>query len=107
MQAGRLDQRVTIERKSVARATNGEEVVVWSVLDTVSASVKQLRGKEFFAAAQLQGSVDHQVQIRYRSDITRDMRLMWNTQPLDIVGIAELGRREALEIMCIAGVRNG
>jgi SPP1 family predicted phage head-tail adaptor len=107
MQAGRLTERVSIERKSSTRAANGEEVVTWTVLDTVSASVKQLRGKEFFAAAQMQGSVDHQVQIRYRTDITRDMRLMWGAQPLDIVGIAELGHREGLEIMCIAGVRNG
>lgn len=107
MQAGRLDQRVTIERKTATRAANGEEVVAWSALDTVSAEVKQLRGKEFFAAAQMQGAVDHQVRLRYRSDITRDMRLNWHGQLLDIVGIAELGRREGLEIMCIAGVRNG
>jgi SPP1 family predicted phage head-tail adaptor len=107
MQAGRLDQRITIQTKSTTRAVNGEEVVVWVVLDTAWAEVKQLRGKEFFAAAQMQAAVDHQVRMHYRSDITRDMRLMWREQPLDIVGIAELGHRAGLEIMCVAGVRNG
>jgi SPP1 family predicted phage head-tail adaptor len=107
MQAGRLDQRITIQTKSVTRASNGEEVVAWVALDTVWAEVKPLRAKEFFAAAQMQGSVDHQVRLRWRDDIARDMRLMWRDQPLDIVGIAELGRRDGLEIMAISGVRNG
>ena len=44
MQAGRLDQRITIQTKSTTRAVNGEEVVVWVVLDTAWAEVKQLRG---------------------------------------------------------------
>lgn len=107
MRAGRLNQRITIEQKSVTRAGNGEEVVSWIPLDTVWAEVKQLRGREFFAAAQMQGAMDHQVFIRYRTDITRDMRLMWGSQPLDIVGIAEIGNRDGLEIMALSGVRNG
>lgn len=107
MQAGRLNQRVTFEQKSVTRATNGEEVTTWVVLDTVYAEVKQLRGKEFFAAAQMQGTMDHQIRIRYRTDITRDMRAVWRSQTLDIVSIAELGNKDALEIMCLSGVRNG
>lgn len=107
MRAGRLNQRIAIEQKSVTRAGNGEEVVSWIPLDTVWAEVRQLRGKEFFAAAQMQGAMDHQVLIRYRTDVTRDMRLKWGAQSLDIVGIAEIGNRDGLEIMALSGVRNG
>lgn len=107
MRAGRLNQRITVEQKSVTRAGTGEEVVNWTTFATVWAEVKQLRGREFFAAAQMQGAMDHQVFIRYRTDITRDMRLMCNGQPLDIVGIAQIGNKEGLEIMCLSGVRNG
>lgn len=107
MRAGRLNQRIIIQTKSVTRAANGEEVVSWVALATVWAEVSQIRGKEFFAAAQMQGVMDHQIRIRYRTDVTRDMRISWRGQTLDIVSIAELGRKDALEIMCLSGVRNG
>lgn len=105
--AGRLDQRITLQQKSVTRAANGEEVVSWAVVDTLWAEVFQLRGKEFFAGAQMQDAVDVRVRLRYRAGVTRDMRIVWNGTPLDIVSVIELGRREALELMCISGVRNG
>lgn len=107
MHAGRLDQRVTLQSKSATRAANGEEVVSWVDVATVWAQVQQLRGKEFFAGAQMQDAVDVRVRVRYRSGVTRDQRLLWRGAPLDIVGIVELGRKEALEIMCLSGVRNG
>lgn len=106
MNAGELDQRVTIQNKSVTRATNGEEVVTWVDVATVWAKVAQIRGREFFAAAQMQDAVDLRVNIRYRSDVTREMRLLWRGNPLDIVGVIENGRKEALELMCISGIRN-
>lgn len=102
-----MNQRIVIKAKSVTRAANGEEIVDWTTFATVWAEVMPLRGKEFFAAAQMQGAMDHQIRIRYRSDLTRDMRIEWGTQPLDIVSIATLGNKDATEIMCLSGVRNG
>ena len=107
MNAGRLDQRVTLQQKSVTRAANGEEVVSWTPVATVWAEVRQIRGKEFFAAAQMQDATDVRVRIRYRAGVTRDMRLLWRGASLDIVAVIELGRKEALELMCVSGVRNG
>lgn len=105
--AGQLDQRVTLQSKSVTRGSNGEEVVTWAEVATVWAQVQQLRGKEFFAGAQMQQEVDVRVRLRYRSGVTRDQRLQWNGAPLDIVTVIVLGRNEALELMCVSGVRNG
>lgn len=105
--AGRLDQRVTLQQKSVTRNAIGEEVVAWQDVATAWAEVRQLRGREFFAGAQMQDAVDVRVRLRWRSGVTRDQRLVWNGAPLDIVSVIELGRREALEIMCMSGVRNG
>lgn len=105
--AGMFDQRVTLQSKQVARGANGEEVVTWSDVATIWAQVQQLRGKEFFAGAQMQDEVDVRVRLRYRTGVTRDQRLLCNGAPLDIVSVITLGRREALELMCISGVRNG
>ena len=107
LSAGRLDQRVTLQAKSATRAANGEEVVTWGDVATVWAQVQQLRGKEFFAGAQMQDAIDVRARIRYRTGVTRDMRLQWNGAPLDIVSVIVVGRNELLELMCIAGVRNG
>lgn len=107
--AGQFDQRITIEEKSVTRASNGEEIVAWVTHLTCSARVQPLRGREFFAAAQMQGAADYRVTIRYRPTIRRDMRVIWRGQVLDIAAepIDVNGGQRDLELMCVAGVKNG
>lgn len=109
LSAGQFDQRVTIQQKSVTRSAIGEEVPTWATFATVWARVEPIRGREFFAAAQMQSATDHRVTIRYRTGITRDMRVLWRGIPLDIVGepIDVNARKENLELMCLSGVRNG
>lgn len=108
MDAGRFDQRVTIQEKSVTRAANGEEVVAWVTHAERWARVEPLRGREFFAAAQMQGAVDYRVTIRYLSTVTRAMRLQWRGMVLDIVSepIDVGARKEYIELMCVSGVRD-
>ena len=106
--AGRFDQRVTVEAKTVTRSGIGEEVVSWSPVAEVWARVEPIRGREWFAAAQMQDATDHRVTIRYRAGITREMRVLWRGEPLDIVSVIDVNaRRENLELMCLSGVRNG
>jgi SPP1 family predicted phage head-tail adaptor len=109
MQAGKLDQRITLQQKSVTRAANGEEVVTWGDVATVWAEAIPLRGREFFAAAQMQQAVDVRFRIRQRSGLTGDMRLQWKSQPYDITAIIPGTAQYAgmLEIMAVNGVRNG
>ena len=105
--SGDMNQRVKLQSKSVSRGSNGEEVVTWVDVATLWAQVQQLRGKEFFAGAQMQDEVDVRVRLRYRTAVTRDQRLLWNGAPLDIVSIIVIGYKEALELLCLSGVRNG
>ena len=107
--AGSLNQRISIQSKTVVRAANGEEVIAWGDVATVWAEATPLRGREFFAAAQMQQSVDVRFRIRSRAGITGDMRVMWANQTYDITALIPgtgqlLG---TLEIMAVAGVRNG
>lgn len=106
---GALDQRVTFQAKSTTRAANGEEVVTWSDVATVWAEAVPVRGREFFAAAQMQQSVDVRFRIRTRAGITGGMRLLWKSQPYDIVSIipGTAQYADVLEIMAVSGVRNG
>lgn len=107
LRSGSLDRRIELQAKAVTRDDIGEEQITWATFATVWANVQGLRGKEFFAAAEMQDSIDFRIRTRYRDDVTRDQRILFEGQLLDIVSIVETGHREGLEIMCMSGVRNG
>ena len=103
MRAGRLDRRITIEQPTAAVNTFGEPVQTWADLATVWASVRAKSGREFFAGGE-QATADTVFRIRYRSDVTRVMRISYGGAVYDITAIAEIGRREGLEIIATAEV---
>ena len=87
---------------------------------TVWAEVEPLRGREFFAAQGAQYACDVKVRMRYRPDVSPgkpmvryaeqwcELRIMWRGQPHDVTSVIDVkGRREALELLCVAGVRDG
>lgn len=106
--AGALRHRVVIEQKSVTRhPTLGSEVVSWVELATVWARVADVRetargGDERATADQRIVQARTVVTVRYRDDITTDMRLRWavRSRTLQIVSKAEVGYRELLELAC-------
>ena len=105
--AGKLDQRLTIERRSITRGTFGEEVVTWSTLATVWAmvedqlNVKKGGDEEVKDNMRVLASRTH-FQIRYRGDVTTDDRIQWpaRNRKFQITGIVEVGRRQALTLTC-------
>ena len=102
--AGQLDRRVTIEAKSVTRDTGtGAEVVTWGTLATVWARVVES------ATASDEGMLDGvatyarptRVLTRWRDDVDPTMRInLGSGRLLQIIGTAEVGRREGLEMAC-------
>lgn len=105
----KLSERVTLQQKSVTKNGIGEEIVTWSDVATVWAEVIPLRGREFFAANQIQQAADIRVRIRERAGLSPDLRLVWKSQPYDITGlIPGTGPYAGLvEIVALSGVRNG
>jgi SPP1 family predicted phage head-tail adaptor len=107
MNAGVLDQRVTLQSRTVVKDAYGQDTITWTTVAIVWAQVQALRGREFFAAAQVQQEQTVKVRIRYRSDVLTTWRLVWKGVNHDITGVIPVGRKEMLEIMCIAGVKDG
>jgi SPP1 family predicted phage head-tail adaptor len=105
--AGDLDRRVVIEQRTVARdAALGSEVETWATLATVWARVKQSSTQSGVSEAPGDAAETFarptMVWIRWREGISRqDHRLRLDDALLRIVGVAELGRRQALEIACL------
>jgi SPP1 family predicted phage head-tail adaptor len=112
--AGRARERIIFQEKSVARNAIGEEVVTWQNLvnDTADnalwAEVWPLKGREFFSSQQTQYAADVRFRIRYRAGLTREHRILWNSEPYDIVQILDVGAgHHTTEILAVNGIRNG
>lgn len=99
MKAGRMDRRVTLRKRSVSRNAYGEQVATFSDLATVWAEKLDIAGREYFSAQQVQASVTTRWRIRWRDDVTVLDRISYDGAEHDIKNIAELGRRQGLEIL--------
>lgn len=107
---GQLDQRVKLQRRAAGVDARGQPNGEWETVATVWAKVRPLRGRELFAAGQMQEVSDVEVTIRYRSDIrTSAWRLQWRGQNLDITAPpADIdGQRVWLQLLATSGVRDG
>lgn len=104
MQAGKLRERVTIQREVVTRDTFGAEVNPWTDVATVWASVRPgASGERFISAAdQVQATITHTVRVRYREGLSPKMRLKWEGRFLGIQSVVEPdGRKRELVLLCL------
>ena len=107
MKAADLDQRITLQARSVVTDSVGQDAITWVDVATVWAQCQAVRGREFFAAAQVQQETTVKVRIRWRAGVTPLMRLVWQGRAHDITGVVPVGRKDMLEIMCVEGVKDG
>lgn len=109
MQAGQLNQRVTVQQPSTTVDALGQRVETWADVFTDWAQALPLRGREFFEAGAMQSEATVRFRLRWRTGVAANMRVVWQGVPHAIVGdiINVGGRHEVLEIMAAAGVRDG
>lgn len=107
--AGKYDQRVTLQQKTAGVDALGQDATTWADVVSFWAEVTPLRGREYFAAAQTQSAVDTRIVTRFRTGVLPTMRALWRGQPHEIVSVLPKGQRNRteLELMCIAGVKDG
>jgi SPP1 family predicted phage head-tail adaptor len=102
------NQRVTLQQPGGGVDVLGQAQASWQDVADVWAEVTPLRGREYFAAGTMQVPVDIRMRIRYRSDVVPTWRVVWRTQPHDIVSVIDVeARQEVCELMCVAGIRDG
>jgi SPP1 family predicted phage head-tail adaptor len=104
MQAGRLDRRVEIQRRTQTQESNGEYVYTWATIATVWATVKDLRGAEFFSARQTNAEVTTRFYVRWIEGVTVLDRILYEGRVYDIAQVSEMARRQGLDILAIAKV---
>ena len=98
---GDLRQRVTIESAVVSSDGYGGRPKSWVPVATVWAKVEPLRGREYFEAHQIKTEVTHRVIIRYRPDVTPQMRIKVGSRYLMIESVIDIEERHRfLELIC-------
>lgn len=99
IRSGRLDKRITIQRKTLTDNEYGEPVETWADLVTLWAIYLPARGSERFAAQQQIAEIDTVFRIRYRQNITVTDRIIYNGRTYDIKAVVDMcGRKDGIEL---------
>jgi len=109
MRIGPLRHRVTLQQRSTTLDSYGQESGALSNIapdPVVWADVRPTTGADgaerFLAGAeQVQATLTHRVTMRYRTDLTVEMVIIWDGNTLDIESIQDpSGKRQYLVLMC-------
>ncbi len=85
-----LDRRITIQSATVAQDASGSEIPTWSNLHVdMPAEYLPLSGSEQFEASQRLATARARFRIRYRSDLTRKMRIVFESENWNLTHIEE------------------
>lgn len=111
--AGRLNRRVTIQRKSTTLDTWGQPQASWSDVATVYAHVKTITGSGFVNNEMPAGGTEisrttASIRIRRRRDVTHGMRVLLGESIYDIRAVLpdEEGD-EFVDLACAIGANEG
>lgn len=105
MRAGRLDQKIRIEKSTETKDVVGGPVITWNTLATVFASVEPISGRELLSADQLQAEATIRVRCRYVPNVTTECRIVHKGRIIDIVFLQNIREgRAKYEILCSESV---
>jgi len=100
MKAGRKDRRIAIQTLTTTRSATGAVTEAWILAHTVWAEKTHIDGGEKFTGDQLVSEAYVNFKIDYISNISpRLHRVLYEGRVYDILNTAEVGRREALNIV--------
>lgn len=80
----------------------GQEKGEWTKYRSVWATVKPYKSSEYSFMGKLKPEVSHRIYVRYRTDITAEMRILYHGRTFEISGppIDIDEKHELLEIQC-------
>lgn len=90
MKISELNQRIKIKQKEIKKDEIGKETEVWKVKKEVWAKVKNIFGKEYFLAKQVNLEKSLKVTIRFLKDLNEDMIIEFNDEDYDIENVENI-----------------
>ncbi len=111
MQAGKLNNRVAIDRPDVSQNETGEEIIAWHHVGTVWAAIEPLRGREALQVNANLSEMDTRIRVRWTpglDQMTTKWRMRRPNVIYDLKSIAHvnLDQRE-IEVLVKSGLNEG
>ena len=101
MNAGDLNNLVTIQARQAGQDAIGQPLAGWSTLAQVWANVRHGNGIELVRAGAPVSVVKASIRIRYRSDVTNGMRVLIGDTPYEVEAvIPDLAKRQFTDLVC-------
>lgn len=103
MNAGPLDQRVTLERLEEGQDEIGQPITAWVPVFATWAAVEPLSGREYFAASAALSEVTTRIRLRYRPGITPADRVNHESKLYGITSVINpRSENREIALMCKA-----
>jgi len=101
---GDLRHRITFQRENKTADDYRGHTSTWDDVATVWAKVEPVSGREYYYSHQLKNAISHKITIRYRDDISAELRIVFEKRIMKIESIINLQEQERfMEIMCMEG----
>lgn len=101
MKAGGLKTRVVIEQQSATPDALGQPTNTWTTVATVWADIRHQRGMEMVKAEMLMSKLLASIRIRYRTDITPNMRVKQGSTIYNIRAVSpDANNRDYIDLLC-------
>jgi len=84
MAIGKMNKRVLLQYRQDVTDAGGGRAITWVDKETVWAEVKPLRGEDQIHAMGLRYPITHRITIRYRSDVTPEWRIQYDSRSFNI-----------------------
>lgn len=111
MQAGKLNERITLQRLEVSKGASGGITRAWfAFAEDLPASRRDFSGNERSATSQggEVATARTEFTIRWMPDVNASMRLLHGDEIFDILHVNNFaGRRESLVLTCESGINHG
>jgi SPP1 family predicted phage head-tail adaptor len=105
---GKMRHRITLQKEVRVADGGGGFTITWTNVATdpsIWASIVPVSTAENLRSMQLQVSITHRITIRYRSDITGALRVLYGGRVFNVRGIKVIEERDRwIELSCEEGV---
>lgn len=103
MKFGRADRRIALQASTLSTNAYGQRVASWTTYATVWAQLTYTGGDEKLQSDQVSSTIKTQFKIRYGSNVSAvkpSDRVVYDGNNYELLYIQEVGRGEALTLVC-------
>ena len=104
MKSGRLRHRIAVQKPGIEKDDYGSATQApWEDIFTSWAEIKPMTGRERWANEHTINNATHSIRIRYRNNVTPEMRVLHGSKVYQITGIPidPDERRKELILTCV------